>query len=171
MATVAHLQRASDPESTLDRLSTIRLLGQFATPKLTGANQCRSERGGCGWQRQEGFDVRHPGNAFRVMQAIRSLRHCSAGAPRILPRRPDCPCHLCAVRALWMIYGSPVDVFPAGQRGEPADTPRVLRLKSHVCAVKVLVNRCFTAEIGAAAVRKIPRTSQQGLSLDVHNLN
>jgi hypothetical protein len=34
-----------------------------------------------------------------------------------------------------------VDVLAAGQRGEAADAPIVLRLKSRVCAVNVLVKR------------------------------
>jgi len=38
-------------------LATDRLLGQFATTKLTGATQCRNEHGARQGHRREGFDV------------------------------------------------------------------------------------------------------------------
>jgi hypothetical protein len=54
MATVAHRRHAPDPESPLKRLSTVRLLGQLATKKLTDATRCRNKQDGRRRQTQTG---------------------------------------------------------------------------------------------------------------------
>jgi hypothetical protein len=52
-------------------LSTIHLLGQFATRKLTGATRCPDEQDERrGDQRQTEFDLWHESNAFRVVQGL-----------------------------------------------------------------------------------------------------